>query len=236
MLPPLRTLLSKKLKQRFKEKARASLRREGYDRLFTEDAAEAIKPDFADLFILQQTLMKSRPKLVIEYGSGYTTYLISETLRRIGGRLISVELIPEWRDTTAKRVHGFQNVELASPSPSFEIRKLNATVGVDWYGRDSADSKVGVVTIVFPALHSLKPDLILLDGPDPRPFKELKDSVTDEDLPALVADPLVFEKSHPPVICVDGRRTQSAFVAANLQTPYRHDIRRMQGYTILWPS
>jgi hypothetical protein len=199
----------------------------------TDDAA---RPDFADIVILQQALIMSRPKLVIEYGSGYTTYIIADTISQFGGKLISIELIAERRELTLKRVDAFNNVELIAPSPTFKIRNFGNVEELDWYSGDSPTAKLGILTVEFPSLFSLNPDFVLLDGPRLLPFEDLTDKATGEFLSAVVADPLVFETIKPPVICINSRRVESALVGANLQTPYRHDLRRGRGYKILWPS
>jgi hypothetical protein len=52
----------------------------------------------------------------------------------------------------------------------------------------------------------------------------------------MVSDPLIFEKTKSPVICVDGRREQCVFLDANLAGKYRREIHEAQRLTFFYPQ
>jgi hypothetical protein len=183
----------------------------GYDRLFTP-SAEAIPPNFRDLWVLAGLVLEIHPSVVLEYGSGYSTYVIAETLKRIGhGRLVSVELDESWR---AKTEHLLDNgtrdlVEFTAPTPKVVLYDNSQTIS-------------------FEALHILKPDLVYVDGPDPRQV----DGYTGE---PIVSDLTVFERERRITICVDGRDQQCEFLAAHLSGHYAIDVYRPKRFTVMKP-
>ncbi|NWG23301.1 MAG: hypothetical protein HXY30_02610 [Pseudorhodoplanes sp.] len=224
----------------FRQRAESELKAAGYDALFSSQPGDPIPPNFSDLWLLWQATIAAKPSLILEYGSGYSTYLFARTLQKLGrGKVISVELGRQWRELSAARLDAETSpfAEFISPSPS--VRIVSALVpggGIDWYKKKSSvPRRIGMVTIAFPELYGLRPDFIFLDGPQASQVSGYVDSETNEPLAPIVSDPLVFEKAKPPAICVDGRREQCAFLDANLAADYRREIHEAQRFTFFYP-
>lgn len=220
----------------FRKLARGRLSSEGYDQLFVDNEVHAIPPDFSDLWLLKEIILAVKPGLVLEYGSGYSTYVIAKTLQRIGkGHLLTIELGKEWLQISSSRLPPdlLPIVEFITPDPV--IRPVNSLLpGADigWYQKPSKHgNKVGIATIAFPAIETLQPDLILLDGPDPSDVPGYSDPTSGEVFPTIVSDPLIFERRKQPVICVDGRRAQCSFLDANLLKTYNVTVWQAQLFT-----
>ncbi|MHC4472082.1 MAG: class I SAM-dependent methyltransferase [Planctomycetota bacterium] len=111
----------------------------------------AVSPDFASLLISE--VLRRRPKLVLELGSGVSTLLLGHALSRLeGGRLVSLDHEEKFRGQTAENValHGLASVvdvRLAALKP-VEID------GRSWPWYDSA------------AVADLEDvDMVVVDGP-----------------------------------------------------------------------
>ena len=76
-----------------------NLQKAGYDKLFANAENDAFPPEYFDLWTLVEEINRTKPKHVLEYGSGCSTYVIAETLNRIGGdwKITSVELDQDWK-------------------------------------------------------------------------------------------------------------------------------------------
>ena len=228
-------------RERLRATARKQLESMGYDALFGEQQGDAIPPNFADLWLLHSAVMADKPSLVLEYGSGYSTYVLGKTLKSIGsGKVISIELDADWRSICEARLTPdlAPYVEFRSPTPAIRmVKSLLPGGNPEWFNKRSKEPRrIGIATITFPELYDLKPDFIFLDGPDPSQVPGYLDSLTDEPLPPIVSDPLVFEKHKPSTICVDGRREQCAFLHANLSGQYDLKIHQVQRFTFFRPQ
>ena len=228
-------------RERFSEGARERLKAAGYDALFHQSAGDEIPPNFADLWLLREAVLSAKPSLILEYGSGYSTYVFAKTLESIGhGRVISVELAPEWRRISEARLLPdlAQFVEFVSPEP--KIRMAMALLpGCNpdlWFEKRSKKlRRLGIATIAFPELYNLEPDFVFVDGPDPSQIPGYVDSVNNERLPPIVSDPLVLASKKSPIICIDGRREQCAFLSANLPADYKAKVYEAQRFTFFYP-
>ena len=179
--------------------------------------------------------------MVLEYGSGYSTYVLAKTLQSVGkGRLVSIELGDEWRKISAGHIPAdlADRVDFIVPQPSIRLAllQLPAVNTSLWFEKKSkSPRRVGIATISFPEIYDLAPDIIFIDGPDARQIPGYLDSATQEMLPAVVSDPLVFLSKAKPIICVDGRREQCAILSANLPPDYKTVIHEEQRFTFFYP-
>ncbi len=225
----------------FRDDARDKLRDAGYDLLFQPPSNNELPPNFCDLVLLRDAVVAAKPSLVLEYGSGYSTYVLAKTLQCIGdGRIISIELGAEWRKISADRLPAdlAERVTFIAPQPTIRLA-LSKLPGANpnlWFEKKSkTPRRVGIATISFPEVHGLEPDFIFIDGPDSRQIPGYVDALTDEVLPAVVSDPLVYQSKKSPVICVDSRREQCAILSANLPPDYRAVVHEEQRFTFFYP-
>lgn len=110
----------------------------------------AASPDL--LVYLYETVRNRRPQLVVECGSGLSTFVIAYGLKRNGeGRVVALEHLPEFRDSTQEWIsdHGLEDwvdIRLAAVEP-IEIN------GQEWLWYDKK------------AIPSEPIDLLFVDGP-----------------------------------------------------------------------
>jgi hypothetical protein len=86
----------------------------GLPALLSVRRADAIRPVWADLWHLYRVVRRERPRIVLELGSGCSTVIVGEALRRNGaGRLYSLETDVQWFAATARLLGGLP-VELCN--------------------------------------------------------------------------------------------------------------------------
>jgi hypothetical protein len=224
----------------FRAQAKERFQAEGYTTLFQADETDALPPDFPDLWLLREAVVASKPSVILEYGAGYSTYVLAETLYRLGkGKLYSVELDTGWKNLAAARIpqHLTAIVEFLSPESTIKISNA-ALPAYDLFKKKSKKARrIGIATVTFPDLHILDPDFIFIDGPAKGQIPGYADHVTSEMLTPIVSDALVFCQRKRPTICVDGRREQTAFLGASLPEGYRTKIHESetQPFTFFYP-
>jgi Methyltransferase domain len=99
-------------------------------------------------------LLESRPRLVVECGSGNSTVVLARCLRTLGrGRIVSLEHDPEFARQTDELLHtqGLHEVATVVTAPLAE-RELNGSM-VRWYGAQ------------YEPLLRDQVDVLLVDGP-----------------------------------------------------------------------
>jgi hypothetical protein len=181
--------------------ARRRLERLGLNELFRARPADAIKPDALDLMFMYDLVTRNRISRVLEFGSGCSTAVLAEALRRnrASGRcgsvaLLSVETDARWADATQQLLSG----ELASIC-SLQTADLSVS-------RDYDEP-----AYLHDGLPPFEPELIYVDGPP------LNDSIR------VAADALLYEKGLKPgaLILVDGRVANVNFLRRQLRRKYR---------------
>jgi len=115
-------------------------------RIFIPDHEKRIRPNYADLYFLYANVMTRRPKVIFEFGSGYSTLILSRALSDIGvGKLYSMESEHYWFGETKKLIPknllGFCEV-IESPV-----------------------EKIGPNKWRYTTIPDLVPDFLYLDGP-----------------------------------------------------------------------
>ena len=81
--------------------ARRALVRRGYTAFLAGRPADAIRPNYEDLWFLYRLIRRHRPQTVLEFGSGCTTVVMAYALRdNESGHLYSVESDPRWCSVT----------------------------------------------------------------------------------------------------------------------------------------
>lgn len=212
-------------KKRYKEKeARINLEKHGYTGIIGTAENNAIPPQYFDLWTLVKEINRVKPRFVLEYGSGYSTCVIAETLRRLGHewRFLSVELDEGWKAVTRSRLDQAlqERVEFISPRSEMWLYGSNSlSKGGLWFRSEKGGkNQFGIATISFPELHVLEPDFIYLDGPSANSIDGFKD-FQGQPFKPMVCDPLFIRSAYTMV--VDSRRANCAFLAANYNRPFR---------------
>ena len=159
---------------------------------------------------LFELILREKPRAVVEFGSGVSTLIMALALSRIGkGKLYSVESDARWaqvvRDKLAKlNLSKFAEVEHATP-------RLE-----EFYGQ---------VVASFEKLPDVRPDIIYVDGPDPRTVEGNVKGLTMNNLQFIILkDVLYYEWSLyvGAKIIMDGRTQNLRFLQKNLKREYRY--------------
>lgn len=193
-------------------------------------------PQYFDLKILVDEINKAKPKNVIEYGSGWSTYVISETLKRIGGdwQLISIELDNSWRDISEARIDAGLESRVSIRTAKSEVWIYGSepftSKGLWYRSRKGGKRQFGIAAIVFPEMHEMVPDFVYLDGPASDQVNGFRETHTDMPFKPLVADPLFFKGAF--TLVVDSRRANCAFLAANFNRVFKAKIFQQNHFTV----
>lgn len=227
-------------------KSKEVLERVGITKSFANRDSSALPPKYDDLHTLYALVKETRPKLILEYGSGVSTITMAHALMenaRQGweGKILSIESDSKWANHTMAGVPSalkpFIDMQVHTP----ELRLFAAVAfgqkefkrGV-WFRDQKRPATIPMMCIVYPALLDIAPDMVYLDGPDPRHVRGYSDCRTGETNRAIVADMLFQEQKLRPgfVLAVDGRNTNCAFLHNNLTARYSVEKREAQKFTI----
>ena len=154
------------------------------------------------------------------------------------GKLFSIEGYKEWMDHTRQHLTEEERslVDLQEMHPEVVTRrvKINKNGARVWYSiHEGIDVEQGIVGLIYPEVHTLKPDIIYLDGPDPKSVPGYTDS-RGTVFPPIVFDPLDMEDDLPAgaVIVVDGRPSNSMVLHNNFRTSWDTQILGQQKCTV----
>jgi len=147
--------------------ARRAFRQKGYHRLWDRRPRDAKPPIWADLWFLYMATTYLKPKVVLEFGSGCSTYAIAQALAdnaRLGqpGHLYSLDADPKWGRVTQE----------AMPAHLAELVTLTITEAVPC-------EYEGVPVWRFAQVPDVEPDIVYLDGPALQPGRTAAVDVLD---------------------------------------------------------
>jgi len=193
----------------------------GLEKLFSDNDKENLEfrlfvseHKIADVVNLHKKITYNQFKSVIEFGSGISTVVMAHAMLKnhekynIKGTVHTVEANPKWADLVRKRIIEIgleEYVELSTSTP--RLSKIG-----------------GQICHFFDELPDVRPELMYLDGPDPRDVEGSINGITINGLHFVVAaDPLLYEYSFYPgfQMIVDGRYTNVQFLINNLKRRYR---------------
>lgn len=163
--------------------------------------ANAIAPNFADLWFLYQNVRRRKPRVVLEFGSGCSTVILAHALYQNAtddvlkrGFLYSVDADPQWAAIAKGSIPGhLQKICNLSYSPLIEVEH-NGTPG---YQHEIVPDVI--------------PDFLYLDGPGLTAERE------------VAVDVLILEEKFPRefFMVVDGRTKNTLFLKQHLKRNYR---------------
>lgn len=102
--------------------------------------------------IILEHIEKTKPQLVVEFGSGMSTIFIGELLKRQGGRLISIEHDAEYARAQQQSLKKFEIEDFVDLRVAPISEKRHAPFNLPWYQSDILDD---IDTV----------DLVIVDGP-----------------------------------------------------------------------
>ena len=148
------------------------------------------------LWNLHQLLVRFRPKSILEFGSGSSTLVFSEYLRRNEGRLLSIDEEEKWAANT-RRLIGIK------PDDRIEINNFKKIHCSDKQPRE----------IKYEVTIKDDFDFVFIDGPSlDVDGAKWKDAVNSN----------IFDLSNDPsVIVVDGRKATALFLAQRYADKYQ---------------
>jgi hypothetical protein len=184
----------------------------GIVRLLGDRPADAIPVSPVDMLLLYRSIRARRPKVVMEFGTGNSTLVIAEALRRNGaGHLLSVDTSRRWIGETEKNMPA-------------QLRPF-VTLHHSPCARDATDSEPCHRYLDLPD----RPlDFLFLDGPDPG-------DVADWTGHPIASDPVHLEHRFNPGfrMLIDARKANTAFLKRRLKRSYRISEDRRFKLTIL---
>ena len=204
-----------------KEKSRESLKRDGVLPLLYSGRDNEIEPNYSDLAYLYQLIRLRRPRVVVEFGVGFSTIVIAQALlenqgSKMGGigHLYSVDSEQVWIDNTREKL---------SDNLSQYVTFSCSPVIVD-----IADN---TLCHRYETLPNISPNFIYLDGPwhgTPNSKGEiygLNNNIISGS-PVVGADVLLYESLAPLdfFILVDGRWKNCRFLHQRLKGKYKRRI------------
>jgi hypothetical protein len=205
------------------ESARSYLETQGVLPLLVSGSQAEIPPVFSDLAFLHRAVNKKQPKIVLEFGVGFSTLVMAHALTQRRkpssaevSKIYAVDASVEW----------IQNVKQKLPD---DLAKF---VTITQSDAEILESN-GQLCHAFQKLPNVRPDFIYLDGPDPRAVKGnvrgLEFTMNDgRTRPPVSADILFYETTLPrrSIIVVDGRLHNIWFLRNNLKRQWRSSIYR----------
>ena len=207
-------------------------------------ATDAFPPRYDDIYRIRKEILTQKPKLVLEYGSGISTFVIAATLLQnrqkhgVEGKLISVEGYEDWKNHTWKHLTSdeMKIVELNVIHPRIVYRRLqiNRVSEVFWYSHHKYQPVYqGIVALEYNILQNLVPDIIYLDGPDPKSVKGYGEPGGPH-FPPIVLDPLIMEPRlrSGSTIIVDGRPSNCMVLKNNFKDKWICRVRGEHKCTI----
>jgi|SRR5882724_1093895 len=167
----------------------------------------AIPPNFSDLWFLYKTVRWRNPNIILEFGSGCSTVILTQALydnqrhsSKSHSYLYSVDADPYWAEVTARTLptHLRKFCEI-SYSPLLEVEYQ----GIPGFRHANVPNVV--------------PNLVYLDGPPLTPERE------------VAVDILYIEDKLPPdfYLIIDGRKNNTMFLKRNLKRRYSFKERKI---------
>lgn len=106
-------------------------------------------------------IMQSRPKLIVELGSGTSTVWLAHAAEQVCARLIAIEHMPDWADLTRSRLRGLGLDAVAEVRLAPLEDQLIDDKHAKWYAAEALEGLDGI-------------DVLLVDGPPKRTGAEAR--------------------------------------------------------------
>lgn len=225
-------LVSSKIKNKFfysyyENKAKMFFKKRNYIRYFEILENIKIKPEYVDLYIIFNLIKKRKPKCVLEFGAGCSSFAIILALienqkeNNIDGKLFSVDGNDKW----------LSNILKLLPKNFLEYSSF-------LYSKPKISSFNNQIISMHDDLPDISPNFIYLDGPSHRDVEgDIKNIMFKEKIiednkskfkyikkhrRIIAADPLLYETTSPSdfFILVDRRWSNANFLKKNFKLDY----------------
>ncbi len=177
---------------------------DSFKRIISERPSYAIGADYNDLIFLYKAVRKRKPEVVLEFGSGWSTYVIGSALaanamQGVGGFLFSIDHVEEWANVTSDTM------------PSNLLKYVNVL-----YSPINEKEYDGVKGWVYSKVPDIIPNMVFLDGP----------CLTEERCAAL--DLLYMEDRFPEdfYLIIDKRHRNAAILKEKFKNKYLYKEHR----------
>ncbi|MBH11255.1 MAG: hypothetical protein CMG74_13065 [Candidatus Marinimicrobia bacterium] len=180
------------------------LKDQGLDKLINNDKtnnSNRIKPKYDDLIRLHKLILKRKPKIILEFGVGWSTIVIADAINKTkeNSILYSVDASKEWLKRTKKLIPKKLKKFIIFHQSDVHIDIIN-----------------GQLCSLYDNLPDIVPDFIYLDGPDP---KDIQGNINGLSFncsrrTVMSGDIILMESTLLPdsFILVDGRTNNSRFL------------------------
>jgi len=181
----------------------------------------ALPPQKDDLEFLYQTVTSMRATTVLEFGCGYSTFVIAQALKENKTWFDALPIRPEVRNS--KMFTGF-----SVDTNKDWLRECNKKInGINYFLSSCIVGLfLGQLCHNFISLPDIVPDFIYIDGPDPAQVIGDINGMTFGNCPErtpMAADILIMEYTLLPGtrILIDGRTNKARFLQRNLKRPWK---------------
>ncbi len=197
--------------------ARRYLEHHGVNKLLADGNAgeHAVQP--VDLRHLHREVRRRKPRIILEFGSGFSTLAMAHALMMNGsGKLWAVDANQDWLDNTAGKI---------TPDIAPFISLCRSAV--------AAGEVEGEFCHRYLTLPDVTPQFVYLDAPSPKDVTGGVRGLTFRGRKPVAADVLLLESLIRPgfFMVVDGRKENVDFLCRHLKRRYRVKRNRVHFYT-----
>jgi hypothetical protein len=191
---------------------------------------KVIKADFVDLARIHNLVRNQASRTVLEFGSGFSTWMIADALAKNEEDERSLGLFPEERNRFRFQCFSVETDERWRLTTLERLpRQLCTRVTISITGASIGTFR-DKLCHYYDNLPDIVPDFIYLDGPDPEAVTGTLSGATFEscqERTVMAADLLKIENTMLPgtTILVDGRTNNARFLARNFDRQFtiEHD-------------
>jgi Methyltransferase domain len=211
------------------QSARSYLETQGVLPLLVSGSEAEIPAVLCDLAFLHRAVYKKQPKVILEFGVGFSTLVMAHALKQRHkpssaefSKIYSVDTSEEWIQNLKQKLPDDLTTFVTITQSDVEILEHN-----------------GQLCHAYQKLPNVRPDFIYLDGPDPRAVKGnvrgLEFTMNDgRTRPPVSADILFYETTirRRSIIVVDGRLHNIWFLRNNFKRHWRSSIYRDESISV----
>jgi len=194
----------------------------------------AFSPNMADLERLHKLIIDNFCVTVLEFGCGYSTFVITDALRTNMERWNALENKPDVRNSQMFWCHSV-DTNIKWINEVYDKLNDNSRISIK-YSKCVGSSFSGRHCHCYSDLPNIVPDFIYIDGPDPAQIENDNGfwSGCPERTP-MSADLLMMEPTLIPgtIVLIDGRTNNARFLQGNLKRLWSFDRNREDDYTLM---